>query len=66
MLYKKITFFFSFSDHHACMVYIGYRLPVHRRRSHHRRRHSHPHYHKPGYCGESDCEHDVSKPGINK
>ncbi|CAL1280805.1 unnamed protein product [Larinioides sclopetarius] len=49
-------------DHHACMVYIGYRVPGYRRRSHHRRRHSHPHYHKPGYCSESDCEHDVSKP----
>ncbi|GIY02989.1 hypothetical protein CEXT_455861 [Caerostris extrusa] len=28
-------------DHHACMVYIGYRIPGHRRRNYQRRRHHH-------------------------
>ncbi|KAF8795352.1 electroneutral sodium bicarbonate exchanger 1-like isoform X2 [Argiope bruennichi] len=61
-LTRRYTTRYDSEDHHACMVYIGYRVPGYRRRSHHRRRHSQHHYYKPGYCGESDCEHDVSKP----
>ncbi|GFY49891.1 sodium-driven chloride bicarbonate exchanger [Trichonephila inaurata madagascariensis] len=52
---------YDLEDHHACMVYIGYRVPGYRRKNF-RRRHSHhqPHQ-KPTCCGESDCEH-VNKP----
>ncbi|GIY11252.1 sodium-driven chloride bicarbonate exchanger [Caerostris darwini] len=45
-------------DHHACMVYIGYRIPGHRRRNYQRRRH---HHHQKNEFG-NPSDHDISKP----